>query len=278
MTKQELIYGLKMMVSNTDEIEELNARKRNICGWIDLCEKGRYKQAPAEYHSITSGRVIGFIFYVVITGGIGFLIGLVLKWLWVDLFKTDVLFIISVVALSLAWIFFTYAIYWRTIDIEKSEHEAEVDSVNNYNAKLTKAKNDYSKNCQYRQQIEEQIVAKQRQYSMWKERVGGLHNKFCERITIKSLISILEEGRADTLKEAINIYIGDEREYARDEDEREYRREQNELQRQILAEQQYQSDMAVQRAEESARAAASLDEINQRESWREFEHNIGIRR
>ncbi len=278
MTKQELIYGLKMMVSNIDEIEELNANKRNICGWIDLCEKGRYKQAPAEYHAIRPGRVVGFIFYIIISCGIGYLIGLVLKWLWIDFFKNDILFIISVVVLSLVWIFLTYCYYIGAIDAEKSEHEAEVDSVNNYNAKLTKAKNDYSKNCQYRQQIEEQIVAKQRQYSMWKERVGGLHNKFCERIIIKSLISILEEGRADTLKEAINIYIGDEREYARDEAEREYRREQNELQRQILAEQQYQSDMAVQRAEESARAAASLDEINQRESWREFEHNIGIRR
>lgn len=277
MTKQELIDTFKKILSTCDELNELNDTYVNLSEWIELCEKGRYKPDPPEYHAIRPGRIVCFFLYIAITGAIGFLIGRILKWLLLDVFNNSVLHIISIVIQSIVWIFLTYAIYSANIENEKKEHQNEVDDVKAYNDQLTKAKNDYLNNYRRRQQIQEQIVGKQRQYCMLKEKVGGLHKRFCKRSTVNSLISILEEGRADTLKEALNVYLADEREYARDEAEREYRREQNELQRQILAEQQYQSDMAAQSAEESARAAANLDALNQRESWREFERIIGIR-
>lgn len=277
MTKQELVFNLKSMISICDDVAELNRIYNNLNEWIELCKTGEYKEKPPEYHFIRPGRVFCFILYVAITGGIGFLIGLVLKWLLLDVFNNNVLHIISIVLESIVWFILTYAVYYSTYDIETSQHYKEQREVETYNSQLTKAKNDYNQNVQQQQRVVEQIKAKQQQYCNCKDKIGGLHKRYCKRSTVKSLIDILEEGRADTLKEALNIYIADQREYERDEAEREYRREQNELQRQILAEQQYQSDMAAQSADESARAAASLDELNRRESWREFERIIGIR-
>ncbi|MGN1116028.1 MAG: hypothetical protein ACI4TH_05635, partial [Candidatus Ornithomonoglobus sp.] len=277
MSKQELTYAMRQMIKVDNDTLKWCARLNNTNDLIELARNGKHRALPPEYKFITPRRIFFFIIYIIISGGIGLLIGLIMKGLFVDVFHNTVLHIISIVIESIGWLLITYSNYSSKYKEEKKQYEATVKSINKYNANLEAAQKNLGKNLILKKKISSIIEENNRQYSMWREKAGRLHENYCNRRALTSLISILEEGRADTLKEAINQYINDERARERAEAEDEYRAKQNELQRQILAEQQYQSEMAAQSAEANARAAARLKEINDRESWREFERDIGIR-
>lgn len=139
----------------------------------------------------------------------------------------------------------------------------EKNNITQYRNRLSDIKNSLDKHNQYVNQLLSKNV---------------IHENYCTTYCLDELIELLERGRADSLKEAINLYHIEEREYQRDQDNKEFQKKQLAIENQRLAEAQRAADAQQRLADAEEENARALANINRIESWKEFEEDIGLRK
>lgn len=263
MTKQEtlnFLYELKRVLwKDYDLCVELNRIQSNInMANSDLTNIDSIKKAKISDNVFLI--IVGGFFSLLggaLASGIVFLLAIILQWLKnaitiILIWPSSANLIVSIVvgALICLVIFF---FMWRP-RATKKEHEKQLQKVMDTNAQITKLRNNLPNLHSEYQRIQGLRSANASSLAVLKNR-GVLHPNYFYRQDVDSLIELLEHGRADTLKEAINLYEHECRENRRDQEEWEYRRQQE-----ALAHQQLEEIQNVR--EETSRAANAAEDAS----------------
>lgn len=261
MTKTELISALRLCAHKVDERDDakiqLNIAKRELAA---VRTPPKLQDAGDKFSGVT----------FLIFGGIYLLnIGRGCRWVYAHLtqkfFLVLLLYLLIGIALDLALSFL----------IGRIAYSIRVNKANKANAALTAnfRENKQAKEprllaeCQRRQ---ERLYHAQQEVTCCAQSCG-LHADYQNSKALIYLISYLETGRSDTLKEAINLYEHELREDARDNAAARHRREMQQKANAIYEETARSTaaaEAAAQKADEAAfwGAAATLAASTQKKS------------
>ena len=261
MTKTELISALRLCarkVEERDNVEiQLNIARRELAA----------VQAPPKLKE--AGEKFSFLTFLIF-GGIYLLnIGRGFRWIYAHLTEklllVLLLYLLIGIALDLA---VSFLIGWIAYSIR-------VNKVNAANAALT-AKFRENKQAKELRLLAECQRRQERLYHAQQEvtrcaQSCGLHENYQDSKPLIYLISYLETGRSDTLKEAINLYERELREDARDDAAARHRKEMQQKANAIYEETARSTaaaEAAARKADEAAfwGAAATLAASTQKKS------------
>ena len=288
MNKGELIQSLYAMEKQAKEIDTQNARLRSI---QETTEKLKKEQnlAPPEKPVFQKHTPIKDFDWnsAVITWGVIFLFG---AFTAVSAHSDDDfvnIFLLLIFPTMCAWPIGKFMAkknkekaYEKEALRIKTEYERWDVQVSHYESRkrqipneLTKLQSDYNAASQAKQQAQSRLAQYGNQI--------GLHSHYWTSHALHEIWTLLDRGRADTLKEALNRYEADESQrrhnqemayYASEQADAEWRRaqaaeKQAEYARQQAAYSEQQSEYARQQADNSEAVRRDVAKMREDQEW-----------
>ncbi len=216
--------------------------------------------------SLTTGAVLINLFVDILVGGICTLIGYVAVFLLkgiINIFFNSSFQLTSTSTLVIAIIFgilVASVIFWLTITELKNDDRSNAEHLINMFEEHNKRYDEEKNNIEF---IKADYANAKKNYDLWINNANAVRTRLgigsrYDMYNIQGILSILEDGRADTLKEALNIYENEYHQIQLELDESRDRMRQEKLaeqQLQVLSNINAESTRAANAAEEASRKA-----------------------
>jgi len=272
VTKTELIKGLKILLKAEYDTDNYRVKELQASELVKKARSTKMKDNPPKDRLSLIDIIASFLLSL-LYGGIAFIVSypaifvlqIISEWILGVSFDPIAISTLNISIVIGSLIAFGF---WGLLIL------ASKDSIKKDSKNIIK----YNKQVEYLheniQQFEKNHVDIQEEYARriyardaLRKKVG-LHPDYCEPWTIKGLIDVLEHGRADTLKEAINLYERESHQAQRELEESRARIRQRQLEEYKLQELRNirsESSRAADAAEEASRnaeEAAFWGEVN----------------
>ncbi len=270
MGRAELIQSLKSLKKQNqivdDSAMELEQAQRKVKELNDNSEP--YKNIAIEKISVTS-VIVDVLISIVISGvvfAVTWVVVTLILWVisWFST-ATSVKFLNIIIASALAGISFVLTVI-NEIRSEKSQNFSDYINKIEYNKYVERLQRNKSSIMASYYGAKEIYEAEMKKRSKLLISIG-IHEKYSSGYVLGCLIKYLEYGRADTLKEAINLYEHEEFNNRMQRDQEEAWREQQKLIQQ-------QNEQLDELLDQSQRTAEAIEEANRRENEREFWRDV----
>lgn len=271
MTRSELINYLQILLKLYDDTDDYRVKEIQAS---KLLEKARSaKQSEAVLKEVGASDVVGNSIGGVLSGIIAFVVSYIGVFVlqiiseWIIGISFTPVYKSSFIAAIVIAVLFGISISFLATDSLKNQNQKAYENAVEQNRQAAILKENLEKYEREYSEISAQYIQRKNSLDALMKK-ADLHKDYCNHWTIKGLIDILEHGRADTLKEAINLYEEEERQFKKDQEEYKERLRQRQMEERKLQElrnirnENARAANAAEEASRHAEEAAFWGEVN----------------